>query len=504
MILKQIQKKIHFSGDRTEVRILKNILTFRHPEAENIPLYWEKNADGSRKWDGKVKHYDSKNSTFSHGFIRFVLRELKKKTVDAETIDFIDNDVSWVEFSEPFLSDERSYQREAIKEFLRFDWGIIKIPTRGGKTYVASEIIRLALEITPNLNVLYITEDSAVFRQNTSEIAKFLRLKDIGELRGEKLNYSNINIAMMQTLQSKLKTIPRNAKNRKEKVKIQNVLKKFIKTVDFLIIDETQEFLSKDRRKVLRKFKNAKRCLSISATPFKKSKPIDSLNLMSIIGDVLYEVPEERLESNGILAENRVALICVIHKVGDLRDMKYQALLTKLFYENNFRNSVIKKVIDVCSKLGLKLLIMSNSKVHVKSLSSAYKVPYLCGDNSEEEIDMGKDKFLSSKGGCMVVSEIWKKGVTLTEVLVFLNISTGTEETAILQKRGRVLGAKEGKTRALFIDLIDFFPKYFASHGLKRIEVYENNIGKEKIDILRENEKLEKKLENYMKKWFDG
>ena len=104
----------------------------------------------------------------------------------------------------------------------------------------------------------------------------------------------------------------------------------------------------------------------------------------------------------------------------------------------------------------------------------------------------------------MIASNIWKKGITLPQVEVFLNISGGKEDTAAVQKRGRVLGTTEDKKKALTIDIIDEYDDFFSEHCLERIKAYEKEAGEENIDVIviSDTVDIQKTILEYVKNWF--
>lgn len=485
----------YFSKIKSEVEVILKTLSIDMPGAEFSEAYRYHN------WDGKVKYYDKYSNTFSVGLLQRVLKSINKIKIKYTLSNFDDRDVSWVKFSVPFLSSERDYQRNSILEFLKRGYGIIKVPTRGGKTFIAAEIIRLLQNKTPNSIILFLADSADVFKQNINDISKVLGIEkdEIGQIRGSDIVYKNINVAMVQTLQSHFK----NKKGDYKQYKRRKNIIKFLESVNTLIIDEVHEYgESKPRRTIIKKCKNVNNILSLSGTP-KKSSLIATMNVEDLTGGIVYEIEESELVDRKVLADNRILLLLINHPTL-FGNQTYQTLQKKLIIKNYTRNEILKNMLIICDALFLKTLVIFSSKEHGRKMSNLTGYNFIHGDTKESERESEKLKFLKEKGGVLFASHIWKKGITLPEVDVLLNASGGKEESMILQIRGRVLGATAKKKRALYIDFVDNCDEYFNEHSLERIRAYESKIGMDKIDVLdTESSDFYNDAEDYLIEWFN-
>ena len=91
---------------------------------------------------------------------------------------------------------------------------------------------------------------------------------------------------------------------------------------------------------------------------------------------------------------------------------------------------------------------------------------------------------MKDKGGILLASDIFKKGVTLPECEVIIIVDEGLEVSSVIQKKGRTLGVTETKQRSLVIDFIDIYDVYFSEHSESRLETYVNEIGEKNVGIL--------------------
>ena len=123
--------------------------------------------------------------------------------------------------------------------------------------------------------------------------------------------------------------------------------------------------------------------------------------------------------------------------------------------------------------------------------------------NDSEEREQAKEKFLEGEGGFLLASDIFKKGVTVSQCQVLINVDGGLEDANTIQKKGRVLGATSTKDRSLIIDFFDLYDAYFSKHSETRLNTYVSSIGEDKVGILDTSiDDWLKTFENWTKKWF--
>ena len=154
--------------------------------------------------------------------------------------------------------------------------------------------------------------------------------------------------------------------------------------------------------------------------------------------------------------------------------------------------------------LGLKVLVLFQSVEHGNSMSELIGEPFISGKSSKKERESRKKEFLEKKGGVLLASNIFKKGITLPDVQVLINADEGLEDANTVQRKGRVLGATETKERSLVIDFFDVYDFYFSYHSDARLQTYIKSIGANRIGILdTSHSKWLETLIKWTKKWFE-
>lgn len=528
------QGSIYYETDKQiEKFAIEHALTVKHDNPYFSPAY------RAGHWDGLIRFYDKKNHTFPFGMIETVVTELDNADYEYQ-IDGV-FDVPYVPTSNFKPGDKHEstalyqHQVEALLAFYEIKHGIIKVSTRGGKTFIASEAIRQILIDHPDFKVLFLVESELLFEQAIDDISAYLKLSKskIGRIKGEKFAVSQITVAMIQTInaienykkrveekykkiistlndnQSIGETLVKKKAENKAKLAIKNKLYSYFDEVNFLIVDECHEFTNDNRIdtiKVIQKF-DCEFNLFLSATPFKSENPIGNLNLQKVSGPIIYTIHESVLKERGVLASDKILLFMFNHdenkniEVDD--ESSYGDYQREVITHNDRRNAVLVNVIEVCRKLKLKTLVLFIYKKHAHYIQSVTGDQFLCSDDNMVVRRATIKAYLKRKGGVLFASGIFKKGLTLPEVQILFNAGGGLEQSEIIQKKGRVLGVKGEKTKALIIDFIDS-SKYFNKHSLSRIQVYEESVSADNISVMDVRDKeFYSDVREFLKEWFE-
>lgn len=492
--------KVYFSGDNNDVKYIKSELTLKE-DADVV----RQRKRFNQYYDGKVKFWykDKDQQFFYFGHLDFVLGKLSESGVETGLVNF-----GSPVFNFAISEKLRDYQKEAVQAFFYSSniGGIIKIPTRGGKTITSAECIKIFISNFKKAKCLFLVDSVDLLYQTQKEFSEFLGGVEIGLIGDSKYNPLQITIATIQTIQihlfpkidkrfAKKPLIEKQAKKKEQKQKKEYTIK-WLKSIDFLIVDEVHEFTSKERMSTIRKMENVVKMLSLSATPFKDDE-IQQFKIIGLTGGIINEVKKQRLEKQGVLAKSNVLLILNERSYGNsyLDAVKNQI-------NCDFRNEAIINLIEILERLKQKTLFLFSSVKHGILISEKTGIDFISGYSKKEERNLVKDKFTQSKDSdfILLASDIYKKGITITEARVFINPNSVKESTLLIQKFGRIIGAMENKSTCLIIDIIDF-SDYFSSHSLNRIDVYEKEIGKNNIHSLElRDENFSEKFESIVKK----
>lgn len=478
----------YYSDLPSEIKQVEKSLSFYVEGAEYSPSFQE------HRWDGYHRFYIKKTKSFNYGVLHLVIAQLDKFKIKYK----LENDFKPIQIKKKISTKIWPHLQEAIPVFLVKPYGTIQIPTRGGKTYMAAEIISL----TDFHSSLFIVDTQLLFEQAVNDISKYLGVnrKQIGQIRGDTFDIKPITIAMIQTLQSIKYGLKRLNKSRSKKPISLDILKQkrkekrfkiqalevFMRSVDLLIVDEIHEYGSDDRIATVRLCKNVRGALFLGATPEKSESPLGNIKIKSLAGSIIHKVSPKTLKERGILAKEDILLIAIDHRENKnivLTDEDdYDKHEQDLIVLNERRNNILINVIQILKHLNIKTLVLFQYIPHGKYIQKILGDELLTGETKMDKRLTVTKSFLKRKAGVLLATNIFNKGITLPEVEAVFIAGGGKEQTQVIQKKGRALGTTETKKKAITLDFVDF-SDYFSDHSLSRIQVYEEHVGIENISI---------------------
>lgn len=448
----------------------------------------------------KIEKFDKRRFTFRIGMLPTLEKYIRVHNL---TYSLTDYDYSLPEgvMIDSRMSGKYIHQKKAVEAFFRKRFGIIVVPTRGGKTFIASEILRIFID-TDEGNFLFLTDNTTLFTQAVNDIKEYFIPYggvEVGEIKAGRIDTGKrVTVGMIQTIQSTFSGRCRDVKKKKE-------LEKYIRELKFLCVDEVHENCSDAKLKTYKKAKKLEYQLCLSATPYRAGTLVQNLKLKEWSGDVIYTITEKRLRERKVLSDYRVFMLLIDHNdiEYDIEEEDYNGYRKELIFKSKMRNRVLFQVIGVLKELNLKTLVLFQSVEHGRAVEEITGIPFISGENTSEERERAKDEFLKKEGGFLLASNIFKKGVTLPQVEVLINVDGGLEDANTIQKKGRVLGATETKSRSLIVDFFDLYDAYFSEHSETRLNTYIGAIGEKRVGIL--DVSIDSWLETFRRwtiKWF--
>ena len=454
-------------SSREGIRHVAKALTFRNPD----PF----------AYSHKIEKFDKRRLTFRIGMLPTLQAYIKEHGLSFQISDYDYHLPDGVEIDSR-MSGKYIHQRHAVEAFFRRRFGIIVVPTRGGKTFIASEILRIFLD-TDEGNFLFLTDNTTLFSQAVNDIRTYFEPYggiEVGEIKAGKIDTGKrVTVGMIQTIQSTFSGRCRDKKKKKD-------LEKYIRELKFLCVDEVHENCSDAKLKTYKKARNLEYQLCLSATPYRAGTLVQNLKLKEWSGDVVYTITEKRLRERKVLSDYRVFMLLIDHNdiEYDIDVEDYNGYRKELIFESRLRNKLLMQVIGILRELNLKTLVLFQSVEHGRRVERLSGIPFISGETDGEERERAKEEFLEGEGGFLLASNIFKKGVTLPQVEVMINVDGGLEDANTIQKKGRVLGATKTKSRSLIIDFFDLYDAYFSEHSETRLNTYIGAIGEKRVGIL--------------------
>ena len=413
---------------------------------------------------GTVHLYNKKFKCFPIGLLEKVenicveYAEYYKKIVHVSTIDSRDKAVMdcksslgpWDLISKLKIRD---YQQDAIDMFIEKKHGIINIATGGGKTLVASDIIR-RLEC----RVLWICDRKELLQQTKSVLFSYLgtTFKQIADGVVETGDHV---IATVQSLNSKLPE-----------------LQEYLKSVNFVIVDEFHKSAAETYQKVFAKLPNTKYRLGLTATVKRDDGKTPILH--SLLGDVIYKVSTQDLIGMGYLVKPTIEFINLDPDL--FSSGTYAEEYKEMIVENVKRNKIIRAYCWTHHKD--KMIILTKSVEHGKELSKILKPG--CGtikNNEHLHGSVGKVKreqmmqdFRDNKFRILIMTlSIGAEGLDIPDLDVIINAAANKGDVKSIQVLGRVLRMFKNKNSAKYIDFIDS-GKHTRKHSNARIKAFKD------------------------------
>ena len=447
----------------------------------------------------KIEKFDKRRFTFRIGMLPTLEKYIRVHNL---TYSLTDYDYCLPEgvMIDSRMSGKYIHQKKAVEAFFRKRFGIIVVPTRGGKTFIASEILRIFLD-TDEGNFLFLTDNTTLFTQAVNDIKEYFIPYggvEVGEIKAGRIDTGKrVTVGMIQTIQSTFSGRCRDVKKKKE-------LEKYIRELKFLCVDEVHENCSDAKLKTYKKAKKLEYQLCLSATPYRAGTLVQNLKLKEWSGDVIYTITEKRLRERKVLSDYRVFMLLIDHNdiEYDIEEEDYNGYRKELIFKSKMRNRVLFQVIGVLKELNLKTLVLFQSIEHGSKVAQLSGERFISGQTKSDERERAKAEFLSGEGGFLLASDIFKKGVTLPAAQVLLNVDGGLEEANVIQRCGRILGVTETKTKSIVIDFFDLYDAYFSEHSEVRLDNYVNRIGEKNVCILdTSNEDWSVELKKMIQKW---
>lgn len=483
---------VRYCGDNpNEIKKLESSLKFWVDGCEFSPNYRD------HQWDGYHRFYNGKLRIFNYGLLHVVENVLQTSGVQYK----IENNFTQLKTSSELNATLWAHQKRAVLKFLHTPYGSLQIPTRGGKTHIAAELIR----ITKPTQTLFVVDNQVLFEQAVNDLSKYLGLsrRSIGQIRGEIFDTKQITVAMIQTLQSIKYGLNRLHKRNKKKkilpslIELKEIRKtkrnrirelgNFMSKVDFAIVDEVHEYSSDERLTTIKLACNARAYLFLSATLEKSENVLGNMKIKSLAGPIIYKVAEQDLKDVGVLAHEDITLIMVDHNKNfniELdEESAYSDYENEIIINNERRNNILINIIQMCRQLNIKTLVLFQRVKHAEYVQRITGDELVTGGTDlRHRMSVVRSHFSKRKAGILLATNIFNKGITLPDVEIMINAGGGLEKSNVTQKKGRTLGTTDTKKKAMTIDIVDI-SEYFSEHSLNRISVYEQSVGLESINV---------------------
>lgn len=372
----------------------------------------------SGRWDGFNRFYDRPLGRFPTGLLLKVRRILEeegyKNNEGYQVVSALPDMVGGAnrEFTPEF--ELRPYQRDAVNSAISKRRGVISIPTGGGKTEVAQEII--ASSNSPR--VLFLVPSRPLLRQTVKRFKSVFPSATIIQWGDGKKLPTDIpgTYILVATVQSAFKTAHQ-----------------LVSDATMVIVDESHHVAANTFQTTVKRCTKSRYLIGLSATPFRSDGA--DMELEAWLGPIIYKVGYDHLIDNKWLVPPE------FHKVYSLLDALILSQGKKtLIFSEKWEDIVAHK-----ATFDQHNVVMLNAK--------SPNIPGFL-----EQLENGKLTHI-------VATPMFDEGLDIKGIESVIFFSTCGSRTKAIQRIGRAMRPFEGKKKCLVIDLVD--DKYYA-----RMEAY--------------------------------
>lgn len=386
-----------------------------------------------------------------------VEQELELELEDARTLGSELIDVDWDDAIVP-----RDYQQAAVEAIcldrgMGTGKGMIRVPTRGGKTLIAARVIYELRRST-----LFIVPSQMLLVQTVAAFERMLRVP-IGIVGDGQWAPEAITVASIQTLAQHLKT---------------DKLDEFMTSFDVAFFDECHHLRGKQWRGVF-EVCDAMYKIGLSATIFLKDEDdneISSIYLVACTGPVLYSIEPDELIRRGFLIRPRIT--CVTIRTPEVKGVSWQTAHRLGVITHSVRNRAIIALALSRRLAGRFILVVTDSLEHTSLLEQQLEqaglvVGTIIGSTPAEARQDIIDRYNAGDID-VLLGTVFGEGVDIPKIEVVINAEGGKSQINTTQKFRNITPAP-GKEVAEMIDFMDMHNKYLSGHSLGRLQVYKEH-----------------------------
>jgi superfamily II DNA or RNA helicase len=376
------------------------------------------------------------------------------------------------------------HQLAAVEHALRVRRCSIQIPTGGGKTLMAAEIIRRT-----GYQTLWMVQGDRLIDDTIAVLRKRLPGVEIGKVGGGKKEWGQIVVGSVRTL---INFEPNDA---------------FWNQFELLIVDELQHMQSDTWYAVASRCKAMMRVGLSGTINLRKPDPLRTARIEGMTGPTYEVIDHETLSDLGFIARPRVVFLrprAGYPSYTEIRDevlptwredpRKLMMLGTKMYaetyrrgvIENKHRNLIILQTTQAHALANDKVVVLLTQIAHAQWLAKIldthtagrFPVRALNGKDKPEIRDAVLEELKEAKGGFVLfATPFFREGLDIPEIDVFMLGGGGKSDVAVLQAVGRALRPRPDKPEVLIYDFLDGIignvkGNYLFEHFQERLDIY--------------------------------
>lgn len=365
-------------------------------------------------------------------------------------------------------------QLEVIRKMKEHPRLIVRGVPGAGKTFTA---IGLLLCAPKDLKICWLTHMRTLKEQSGTRIQSFFD-EPIGYIGEGIINTrERITVAMFQTIHSALK-------------EGHPAVTKFVRSVDFLIVDEMHHVAAETFLEVTQQFTNAYIRYGLSATPFREIRK-ENYFLVGALGHKQVVIKTRPLPIHLMLYDMEGSV-----RIPPTPDFNTQYIA--MVVRNPVRNEIaaLEAIRNTPALIlvqriehGNILLDLVHQKAH--ELGRKVNAVFLHGEHTAEERQLALQGFEEGSYQVLILSDVGREGVSLKNLNVVVLAAGQKSRVALIQRVGRGLHPKGKKMSMRVVDFIDAggTPR---KHSFMRIKALKESLVVRKVVKLSWHEGLKR------------
>jgi superfamily II DNA or RNA helicase len=477
---------LRVTAEKTVFNFLQLHFTVKDKKAFWSPLY------RAKKWDGKIRFLRS-DGTILSGLLVEILRIAKinhwavqfEKELVLNQFKFERNEIELSLKGETLYPD----QIEALEKILKYNYGLAKLPTSQGKSYIEVAMLNL-FRLKGLKNMILIVPRQSLVEQIFEDLvlkSPFIKPEECGRLYGERKEWDRpVIVATWQSLTTLLQ-----------------LDKTYGKRFELLIQDEVHvaSASAKVVHEVITSFA-AKYKYGFSATVISRdSDKLEYFNSVSLFGPITASNTIKKLQADKRIsdAEIRVKLLSYpiqpeIKTYKEYEDFirynpKRREYIVELVKEARLRmpksnGLILIRNVDFAKEMTDMLREIFGDSVHL--IEGSIKI--------DDRIDI-KNTIKENENQILVATTgTFGMGENIKNLHWLILLQARKSEVEAIQQVGRLLRVFPGKTKAVIYDITDNLivvreVEEEDEHGIKTIKTVRKNFGKrhlkKRIDVFQ-------------------
>ncbi len=414
---------------------LRDAWSYSRPGAFFSPLYQ------SGAWDGRVRFF--KKGAVPAGLFRATHAELTKELGIRFKIIHKSATIPLQQGIPPQTDPARYYQNECVDAMVAsipLGGGIVIAATRAGKTAMCSAFFsRCACPC------LFIVDQVELLDQSRTEIASWLK-EPVGIAGRSVFQTERVTVATIQTLKKHKNTAR---------------FKKWLDTVQIVVVDELHEMMAKKNYNLLATTIAPVARFGLTATLQTKIKQV-RIESQAYAGPIIYSFPISKGVEAGVLVQGHVLQIQFPRRLDG--DTDAASVYRRQVLNNKMKFDAWQSITKRLFHYDRHVVTLCWRVQHVEDLSTyadhPHRVAY--GKISREARGRAKQIFERGKVRHIIANQVFKKGVTIKAIDAMFDLAEKKNKNDCIQKFGRGIGLCEatGKKELIYIDFATQGDKY--------------------------------------------